>query len=55
MLPSPKKVTSTKFEELYAKGSNVANHAWQNNHFIDFDNAGVVDKGNYSVRKTLES
>ena len=39
----------------YAKGSNVANHAWQNNHSIDFDNACVIDKGNYRVRKTLES
>ena len=39
----------------YTKGSNVANHAWQNNHSIDFDNACVIDKGNYRVRKTLES
>ena len=39
----------------YATGSNVANHAWQNNHSIDFDNACVIDKGNYRVRKTLES
>ena len=39
----------------YAKGSNVANHAWQNNHSIDFDNACIIDKGNYRVRKTLES
>ena len=36
----------------YAKGSN---HVWQNNHSIDFDNACVIDKGNYCVRKTLES
>ena len=27
----------------------------QNNHSIDFDNACVIDKGNYHVRKTLES
>ena len=39
----------------YAKGSNVANHAWQNSHSIDFENACVIDKGNYRVRKTLES
>ena len=39
----------------YAKGSNVANHAWKNNHSIDFDNACVIDKGDYRVRKTLES
>ena len=37
----------------YAKGSNVANHVWQNNHSIDFDNACVIDKGNF--QKTLES
>ena len=37
------------------KGSNVANHAWMNDHQIDFENARVIDKGNYRVRKTLES
>ena len=30
-----------------------ANHAWQNNHSIDFDNACVIDKGNYRVRKAF--
>ena len=30
-------------------------HVWQNNHFIDFDNACVIDKGNYHISKTLES
>ena len=39
----------------YSKGSNVANHAWLNNHSIDFDNACAIDKGNYRVRKALES
>ena len=37
------------------KGSNVANHAWMNDHQIDFENAIVIDKGNFRVRKTLES
>ena len=37
------------------KGSNVANHAWINDHQIDFKNARVIDKGDYRVRKTLES
>ena len=35
--------------------SNIANHAWKNDHSIDFNNACVIDKGNYRVRKTLES
>ena len=39
----------------YAKGSNIANYAWSNNHLIDFENARVIDEGNYRVRKTLES
>ena len=39
----------------YSYGSNVTNHALQNNHCINFDNACVIDKGNYLVRKTLES
>ena len=29
--------------------------AWENNHAIDFEGATVIDKGNYRVRKTLES
>ena len=58
MLSNPKKGTPTKFEEL-CKGLKCcySNHAWKNNHSIDFDNACVIDKGNnyYRVRKTLES
>jgi len=38
-----------------SKGSNIANHAWSNNHLFDFENARVIDKGKYCVRKTLES
>ena len=37
------------------KGSNIASHAWLNDHSIDFDSARVIDKGNFHVRKTLES
>ena len=36
----------------YTKGSNVTNHAWQNNHSIDLDNDCVITEGNYRVRKT---
>ena len=32
-----KKGTSTKLEKMH-KRLNVANHVWQNNHSIDFDN-----------------
>ena len=41
--------------KYYNKGSNVANHAWMNDHQIDFKNARVIDKGDYRVQKTLES
>ena len=37
----------------FSSGSNVANHAWKNNHCIDFDNACVIDKGDYRVRKSI--
>ena len=40
---------------LGCKGSNIANHARMNDHQIDFKNARVIDKGDYRVRKTLES
>ena len=36
-------------------GSNIAAHAWHNNHSIDFNNARVIDKGIFRIRKTLES
>ena len=39
----------------YTKGWNTANHARQNNHSIDLNNASEIDKGNHRVRKTFES
>ena len=38
-----------------AKGSRIANHAWSHDHPIHFNNASVIDKGNFRRRKTLES
>jgi len=38
-----------------AKGSRIANHAWSNNHAIDFENASINDKGTFKTRKTLEA
>ena len=38
-----------------AKGSRFANHAWSNNHVIDFENASIIDKGTFGTRKTLEA
>ena len=29
----------------YARGSNIAKHAWSANHSIDFKNSQVIDKG----------
>jgi len=37
------------------KSSNIASHTWLHDHSIDFDNARVIDKGNFRVRKILES
>ena len=39
----------------YARGSNIAKHAWSANHSIDFNNSQVIDKGSSRIRKTLES
>jgi len=41
--------------KTFKKGSNIASHAWVNDHSIDFHNARVIDKENFHVRKTLES
>ena len=37
------------------QGSNITNHAWKLDHHVDIDNARITDKGNYRIRKTLES
>ena len=41
--------------ELDKSGSNIANHAWANDHKIDFDGGKIIDKGTYRHRQTLES
>jgi len=38
-----------------AKGSKIANHAWSHEHSIDFNNASLIDKSSFRIRKTLES
>ena len=37
------------------KGSRVANHVWSHNHVIEFNNASIIDKGNFRIRRFLES
>ena len=39
----------------FARGSNIAKHAWSSNHSVDFKNSQVIDKGSSRIRKTLES
>ena len=39
----------------YARGSNIAKHAWSSNHSIDFKNSQVIGQGSPCIRKTLES
>lgn len=41
--------------EQCKRGSNIANHAWANDHRIDFKNGKIIDKGNYRHRTILES
>ena len=35
-------------------GSNIAKHAWDNEHAIDFANCKVIDRANFRHRGTLE-
>ena len=39
----------------FARGSNMAKHAWSSDHSIDFKNSQVIDYGSSRIRKTLES
>ena len=48
-----KKRARTKRESV--SGSNIANHAWANDHRIDFKDGKVIDKGSFRHRSTLES
>ena len=41
--------------KIAAKGSGIANHAWSNNHAIDYENASIIVKGIFRTRKTLEA
>ena len=41
--------------KTFVQSSSIANHTWKLNHHIDMDNAGIIDRGNYRIRKTLES
>ena len=47
-----KKLRNTK---TAAKGSIIDNHAWSNNHAIDFKNASILDMGTFRTKKTLEA
>lgn len=38
----------------YGTGSKITNHAWVNDHIINFDERRVADKGLSRDRKTLE-
>ena len=35
--------------------SRIVNHAWSNNHAIDFKKASIIDKDTLRTRKTLEA
>ena len=52
---STRKKEHARNVKMCTKGSNVANHAWSENHQIDFENASIIDKSNYRHLKTLES
>ena len=39
----------------YPQGSNIANRSWKHGHAIDFENHCIIGKGDYCIRKSLES
>ena len=41
--------------KTHAICSNIASHSWKNDYRIDFEKWKIIDKGNYRIRKTLES
>jgi len=51
----PRRKNILETQKPIKQGSNIATHAWLNGHSIDFNNAHVIDNGNFRGRKTLES
>ena len=41
-------------DKRFKAGSNITAHAWRYNHYIDFQNAKVIDKRMFCIRKTLD-
>ena len=52
---SPREKEHIRNVKISETGSNILAHARGNNQSIDFNNARVIDKGNFRMRKTLES
>ena len=50
-----RKAEHIKNVKYHAKGSNVANHVWDNDHSIDFNNSVVIHRQTFRARRTLES
>ncbi len=34
-------------EKNYRDSSNIASHAWENGHKVDFENGEIIDEGNF--------
>ena len=45
--------THQKYIKSHKANSDIANHAWANNHSINFDGE-IIGHGSYRTRKTLE-
>ena len=41
--------------KTYGNSSNIASHSWKNGHRIDLEKWEIIDKGNYRLRKSMES
>jgi hypothetical protein len=44
-----------RYVQQYKSGSNIAKHAWTQDHKINFDECKIIDKATYRNRATLES
>ena len=49
------KKRTNKDVKTETKSSRIAHHAWPNDNVVDFNNASIIDKRNYRIRKFLES
>ena len=44
---APEDKNISEMSKTATKGTRIANHAWSQDHVIDFENTSIIDKGGF--------